>query len=202
MTQHDMAATLRAALERKADNAMTVTDTDRELDRLRGRPAPPAARVACASRPQQRQSQSAAREWDPRSPSAPAARPRRRSADRDRHRAEPASRHDPCRLSCQDVPSLRHVRADQASFTKHGKATLVDPRDDLPTVMAMTFRHPTSCASTSPISVARPSTATASLAPTATPWRAASFTLTPINDGCSQRRIPLSEESWGPIRSG
>ena len=203
MTQQDMAARLRVALETKAEHAMTVTDTDRELDRLRHRlrPAARARRLRYAA------AAVAVAVVGTGVGLAVTSGSDHKTGTTIGGRAPRVGHNLPAGTIPAGFPvgTFRHAGTfglTSLSLTKHAKATLVDPRDDLPTVMAMTFTTPDIVR----FDITHLSASTVQCDGVTGTYRyvvaAGQLKLTPINDGCSQRRIPLSELSWGPVKSG
>jgi hypothetical protein len=201
MTEHYAEARLRAALETRAEHAMTLTDTDRELDRLRGRLtstgrgrrwriAAAAAAVAVGG-----SGVGLAVTWGG---------GHGKSAITPGHNGARGGHVLPVGTVPAGFPvgSFKHAGTyglTQLTLSRAGTATLVDPRDDLPTVMAMTFTTPDLVR----FDVTHLSASTVQCDGVAGTYTYAvtggQLTLTAVNDACSQRRIPLSELAWGPI---
>ena len=204
MTQTDMTARLRVALDRKAGNAMALTDTERELDHFRNRlgPATRARRLRLATTAAAVAAAVAGvaigvvtlSSGDTKK--APIGGRGARVAERLPAGTIPAG---------FPVGTFRHAGTfglTKLTLTAHAKATLVDPRDDLATVMAMTFTKPNFVS----FDITHLSGSTIRCDGVIGTYRyvvaAGQLTFTPVNDGCTQRSIPLSELPWGPISGG
>ena len=202
MTQTDMTAKLRVALDRKAERAMALTDTDQELARLRGRLGP-AARTRRVRLMTTAAAVAAA-------VGVGVVAVLALSAD-DAKQAPPAGHG--ARLAEQlpagtippgfPVGTFSHPGSfglTKLTLTAKATATLVDPRDDLPTVMDMRFTKPDLVS----FDITHLSGSTIQCDAIVGTYRYAmsggQLRLTPTNDSCTQRRIPLSELPWGPIR--
>ena len=201
-TGPDPASRLTVALKTTAERAMTQTDTDHELERLRRRLRPvgrhrrlgivaTAAAVAALAAG----GIGLAVTWGgtghraPTGPGSPGAVTG--------HTLPPGTvpRGFP-------IGTFKHAGTfglTQLTLSRRGTATLVDPRDDLPTVMAMTFVTPDRVS----FDITALSASTVRCDGIRGTYRyqitGGRLTFTPITDSCDQRRIPLSELPWGPL---
>ncbi|MDQ1697480.1 MAG: hypothetical protein QOJ03_2833 [Frankiaceae bacterium] len=205
MTERDTAATLRAVLETRAEHAMAITDTDRELDRLRERMRPTnrARRMrivvaAAAGAAVIGTGTGLALTWG--NGTADRVGPTPGTQPPSSGRTLPAGT-VPAGFPSGTFSHAGTYGLTSLTLSRHGTATMLDPRDTLPTVMTMTFTTPNVVrfaiqdfsGPTVPCGEA-PASYTYAIAGDA-------LTFTPVVDSCGARRIPLSEKSWGPISS-
>lgn len=211
MTERDTEATLRAALLTRAENAMAVTDTDRELDKLHAR-LRPAARLR-----RMRMIGAAAAAVAVAGAGAGLAVTLADDGSGGSDRS-PTSSAPPSpvptghRLPAGTIPAGFPVGSFQHPGT-YGLATLVlrrngtaaeqDQPDDIAFELKLTFTEPDLVTFTT----TRPNSATISAACSAQDgvyhWAVAHGQLmfTVVSDPCANRRIPLTEVAW-PISGG
>jgi hypothetical protein len=200
MNETDTVARLRATLHARAEHAMTVTDTDRELERLRDRlrPAGRSRRLrivtAVAAVAALGTGIGLAATWGG---DAHRTAPIGKSGLKSGHTLPPGTL--PLGFPVGTFKHSGTFGLTQLTLSRRATATLVDPRDDLPTVMSMTFVTPAQVRFDI-TSLSGSTIRCDGITGTYTYVVEKGFLeLIPVDDTCTQRRIPLSEKTWGPI---
>lgn len=207
MTASDTEAALRAVLQTRAESAMAVTNTERELDELRAR-LEPAARsrrlrmLAAAAAVAtvgtaiglgialSGGSTSGSGRTGPATLGSPPASPSWQAAGR-----------VPAGFPAGTFEHPGTFGATTLVLRRNGTASLQDPRG-IPTQMQMTFATPDLVRFTDTKPSATTATTSCSDHDGVYRWAVAhgALTLTVVSDPCTNRQIPLSEIAWGPIR--